>query len=517
MKIKYIPILISVVAFTSCNDFLDVKPVGKLIPTEVAQFENLLNNTSTISSHYIDNNGGCGMAFFGDNFSISENQANYSYVSTHPNLDRYAAYIFYEPFEDPNKMSYTWENGIYKAAGLFNNVVDGIEDLGMKEDTYAKGVMAQAKAGRAWSYLVGGLGYGPMYNPGGANDVKTIPYRTAGEASAPNPPLSTTAELFELLKTDLDYAVINAPKNAANPVRANKAAAYALRALYWMYMRNWTEMYNDADEAWKLSIENEGSEDKLFYNYSDFYYQEDASASPRPGEDVEIYLQLKYRDGNTDFNKSYSREHLFYRACAAATISYPSDDFIALFDKDTDLRYKLFMLKSVGYSSTVGGVVHEDGVRLYYIRGSRMLDNEGITYPELLLMRAEAQVRNHQLGGALSDLNTLRKYRYSGTNTDLPNGSSLNEDQLLEEILKERRREMPLGSFQRVFDLRRYVLDSGKPWSKTTITHKIGDKTYSAPIDDAHFTMKIKNTYIRYNPQWGLTEWEGTYDPKSGE
>ena len=92
MKIKYIPILISVVAFTSCNDFLDVKPVGKLIPTEVAQFENLLNNTSTISSHYIDNNGGCGMAFFGDNFSISENQANYSYVSTHPNLDRYASF-----------------------------------------------------------------------------------------------------------------------------------------------------------------------------------------------------------------------------------------------------------------------------------------------------------------------------------------------------------------------------------------------------------------------------------------
>ncbi len=517
MKIKYISILISVVVFTSCNDFLDVKPVGKLIPTEVTQFENLLNNTSTISSHYIDNNSGCGMAFFGDNFFVSENQAKYNYLSTSPNIDRYAAYIFYEPFEDPNKMSYTWENGIYRATGLFNNVIDGIEDLGMTEDTYAKGVIAQAKAGRAWSYLVGGLGYGPMYNPNGANDTKTIPYRTSGEPSTPNPQLATTAELFELLKTDLDYAVINAPKNVGNPVRANKAAAYALRALYWMYMRNWTEMYNDADEAWKLSIANEGSEDKLFYNYNDFYYQEDASASPRPGEDVEIYLQLKHRSGDTDFNKSYSREHLLYRVSGAATISYPSDDFIALFDKETDMRYKLFMLKSVGYSTTVGGVVHEDGVRYYYIRGSRMLDNEGITYPELLLMRAEAQARNHQLGGALSDLNTLRKYRYAGTNTDLPNGSSLNEDQLLEEILKERRRELPLGSFQRVFDLRRYVLDSGKPWSKTTITHKLGDKTYSSPVDDAHFTMKIKNTYIRYNPQWGLTEWEGTYDPKSGE
>lgn len=272
MKIKYIPILISAVAFTSCNDFLDVKPVGKLIPTEVTQFENLLNNVNTINYHYLDNNNGCGMAYFGDNLSISENQAKYSYVSTHPNIDRYAAYIFYEPFEDLSKMSYTWEWGIYRATGLFNNVVDGIVDLGMQENEYAKGVIAQAKAGRAWSYLVGGLGHGPMYNPNGTNDAKTIPYRTAAEPSVANPSLSTTAELFEQLKTDLDYAVINAPKNVGNPVRANKAAAYALRVLYWMYMRNWTEMYNDADEAWKLSIANGGSEDKLFYNYNDFYY-----------------------------------------------------------------------------------------------------------------------------------------------------------------------------------------------------------------------------------------------------
>lgn len=517
MKINTYLLLISACFLMSCNDFLDVKPVGKLIPTEVTQFENLLNNTNTISYHYLDNNRGCGMAYFGDNLSISENQATYNYTSTHPNIDRYAAYIFYDPFEDPTKTSYTWEWGIYKATGLFNNVIEGIAGLGMQENEYAKGVIAQAKAGRAWSYLVGGLGYGPMYDPNGTNDAETIPYRTSAEPSEPNPQLSTTAELFGLLKTDLDYAVTNAPDNVGNPTRANKAAAYALRALYWMYMRNWTEMYNDANEAWKLSVADKGSVDKLFYNYNEFYYQEDESASPRPGEDVEYYLQLKYRDGDTDFDKSYSREHLFYRVCASVGGVYPSDDFIALFDKDTDMRYKLFMLHKVGYSSTYGGVTHEDGVRLYYLRGTKMMDNEGITYPELLLMRAEAQARNHQLGNALSDLNMLRKYRYSGENTDLPNGSSLSEDQLLEEILKERRRELPQGSFQRVFDLRRYLLDSGKPWCKTTITHKIGEKTYSSAVDDERFIMQIKNTYIRYNPLWGLTEWEGYYDPKSGE
>lgn len=122
------------------------------------------------------------------------------------------------------------------------------------------------------------------------------------------------------------------------------------------------------------------------------------------------------------------------------------------------------------------------------------------------------------MSGALSDLNLLRKYRYDNTtNTDLPGGSDMSQDQLLEEILKERRREQPMSSFQRIFDLKRYLLDVGKPWCKTVITHMIGTKTYSTTVDKESFCMQIKNSYIRYNPQWGLTEWEGTWDPKSAE
>ena len=93
----------------------------------------------------------------------------------------------------------------------------------------------------------------------------------------------------------------------------------------------------------------------------------------------------------------------------------------------------------------------------------------------------------------------------------------MNQDQLLEEILKERRRELPMESFQRIFDLKRYLLDAGKPWCKTTITHKIGGKTYSTTVTPEKFCMKIPNSYINFNPQWGLTPWEGTYDPKSAE
>ncbi len=142
-----------------------------------------------------------------------------------------------------------------------------------------------------------------------------------------------------------------------------------------------------------------------------------------------------------------------------------------------------------------------------------MLTNQGITYPQLLLMKAEAEARTSDKTNALKDLNLLRKYRYSGDNTDLPNGSSLNEDELLYEILKERRRELPISSYQRTFDIKRFVYDTGKPWCQTTITHKIGSKTYSAPVNNEYYTLPKSNSIIEKNPQWGLEVDNRSYDP----
>ena len=42
-KLGYILLVMCALECSSCDDFLDVKPVGQMIPTEVTQFENLLN------------------------------------------------------------------------------------------------------------------------------------------------------------------------------------------------------------------------------------------------------------------------------------------------------------------------------------------------------------------------------------------------------------------------------------------------------------------------------------------
>ena len=69
-------VALSGILMSACSDYLDVKPVGKMIPTEISQFENLLNNELTLQYFMYDNNNGCFYAAMGDNLEISENQLN---------------------------------------------------------------------------------------------------------------------------------------------------------------------------------------------------------------------------------------------------------------------------------------------------------------------------------------------------------------------------------------------------------------------------------------------------------
>ena len=58
----------------------------------------------------------------------------------------------------------------------------------------------------------------------------------------------------------MDYACENCPQSVANPSRANKATAYALRAEYYMYMRDWNNMLADCNKAWELALQNVGGD-----------------------------------------------------------------------------------------------------------------------------------------------------------------------------------------------------------------------------------------------------------------
>lgn len=498
-------------AVSSCDDFLDVKPVGKMIPTEVSQFENLLNNSRTVQFSFMDNNHISPVALQGDNLCISRIQAENYYTAQSYILEALAAYIYYDRVVQPEVTPYYWSAGFYTPVAVFNNVIDGIEGLGADDD-YARGVIAQARAARAWLYMYSAVCYGPMYDPNGPNDTPVLPLRISGDPTVGNGALATTQQIFDQVKADLDYACEYAPEINSTPARATRPAAYALRAEYHMLTRNWNAMLEDARTAWEKSLAVKGSVDNLFYNYQDFYYQ---GTAPDVGDLDDPRDYMNFRGPDSDFGNVKNRENLFYREAAwgpMRTKFYLSDDFISIFDQQYDRRWNLFALVKAA-QVTVGGQTVRDTAHRVWNRDDWVSTSQAITYPILLLEKAEAEARTGNTAAALESLNTLRKYRYTSDDTDLPGGPSLTQDQLIEEILKERRREQQPTAFNHTVDLKRYVLDAGKPWRKETVTHNIGDKQFSAPVSS--FKLEFDNPTLRFNPEWGIEPTDAPYQPYS--
>lgn len=508
---KYIAIGLLTVSTASCNDFLDVKPVGRLIPTKVTQFENILNNSSTLTYFLLDNNQNCGYALRGDNMEMSDAHIKYTYLPSFPNNDMLASYIFYKQQISPTSTPMSWQYGLFRPLGMFNNVIDGVESLD-KDSEYAKGVIAQAKVGRAWLYLNGAVTYGPMWDPNGKNDTPVLPIRTSGDPTVSNGPLATTAQIFDLVKTDLDYACENTPIFATNPCRANRAAAYALRAEYHMYKREWKEMAADAAKAWEYALQAGGSEANLFYDFNDFYYTKETTSNPPAGVDPRTAMTFKGPDNN--FALTVNRENMLYRkgpGQPSAGRWYPSEEWMALFDKDNDMRWGQFALMNLGTKGKVNGETFDDGLHIAYYRHSLTCNNQGLSYPMLLLVKAEGEARSGNAAAALASLNILRKYRYK---TGTPALGGLSGDALLEEILKERRREQPIATYHRVADIKRYYYDEGKPWRKDKIEHKTATTTYSQDLTGPYFnSITIDNVIRKLNPQWNLPQDEATFEP----
>ena len=78
------------------------------------------------------------------------------------------------------------------------------------------------------------------------------------------------------------------------------------------------------------------------------------------------------------------------------------------------------------------------------------------------------------------------------------------QDAMIQEVINERRRELPVGSPKRFFDLKRFCNETGKPWAKTSITHKVKGVDYKANIESENFILPIRNDVLRWNPQWGI-------------
>jgi hypothetical protein len=499
-KNLYIILVIMAAIFASCNKFLDVKPAGSLIPGEgdVVAFDRLLNNTNTIDFVYINNNNGSYLAYLTDNVEVSDNQALYGFQNGNANIDSYLAYTYKLPYSNPHFLCYFWDWGFYRQAQQFNVVIDGVKDVVTPEtENHANEVIAQATVARAWSYFTLAVGFGPVYRPGGDNSRKIAPYRTSSNVVGPMEPLSTVQEIFDRVLADIHSVLPHIPKQTSANTRFGRVQTYTFLAEYHLFARNFDSVAHYANLALELASLNAGGMENLFLDMNLFTW---ANANVATNPDLRNASGINTTQGA--ITETWHRENLLLRGRANVgfQFAYPSTDFLSLFDPDTDLRREFYFFEFNGFSSTVSGVTHNDGRRIQNYQG-KIRGTTGYTYPELLLMRAEGRARTGDLSGALKDLNDLRKFRHR---TGTPDLVISGQDNIIQEIVNERRRELQITSHKRFFDLKRFVLDAGKPWSKTTITRTVRGQTYTGTVDSEHFIIPMKNTIIMYNPQWGV-------------
>jgi len=496
-------ILLLAFLLASCEDFLGVKPAGRFIPEagDVMAYDRLLNNPSTIVGIFQNNNSTSALSFLVDDLEVSDIQAQFGWHNGHPNIDCYFAHIFQLPYADPNIQDHYWNIGIFRPATIFNIVIEGADAVRTREtDRFADQVIAQATVARAHLYFYGALAYGPIFRPGGDNSRRVLPFRTAGDVMAPMEDLSTMQEIFDRVLADIHRVLPDIPDLVPSNTRFGRAQTYAFLAHYHLFTRNFDSVIYYADNALLLSAMQRGGMRNLFFDMNLFSWSNPQVATNPDLRAADVIVTSESAEALT---VSWHRENLLFRSSATAqgnTLSYPSANFLALFDADTDLRREFFFFEHEGFRTVVGNEFFDDGRRVLNFQ-DKLNRTSGYSFPEVLLMRAEGLARQGRLQEALDDLNFLRQFRHR---TGTPELTMLPQNELIHEIINERRRELPVGSPKRFFDIKRFVLDVGMPWSQTTLTRTVGGRVRSADIDSEYFIIPISNDVLRWNPQWGI-------------
>jgi hypothetical protein len=455
---KIIIALIAVCIATSCNDFVDVIPKGNTIPETVDDLAKLMN-LGTLTSSYNFTEISYSAQFcelLSDDFTITQDPTQpyyiYNTVPLFANSMKWA---------DPEENSDMKWNGLYKSNYIANYVLDQI-DLAEDGVTYERDeVKGRALVQRALNYFILVNLYGKAYDASPSSTSSSDPGVPLILESNINKqyPRSTVSQVYEQILDDLTQAIalmnINVPEYSNIP---GLAAAYALRARVHLWMQNYNQAYDDASTS--LTIKG----DLIDYNTC-------FQAVPAYGSLAGIV--------GYPTPAAINPEVLLARYKSETVPVVYTDKMLAITDTENDLRYTLFSYFQAGV------------LQLFF----NYHNHSGLNTGEVWLTKAEAALRktNPDIQEAIAALDYVRVNRIK-TEAYEPT-TETNPDLLLEEILKERRREVRLTEMA-FFDRKRLNVD---PETASPMSRTVMGVEYTLPVGDPRYQLLIPNEVMQFN------------------
>lgn len=438
---RILSFLLLFLTLQSCKkDWLEAKPDKSLVvPETIKDYQSLLDNVGLFNTAQ---SCGLGEAGAGD-FYVTD--ANWPAVNV---SQEKAAYIWAKTEGFYNgELGQDWESA-YKRVLSANVILNGIEKIKPlnSEQQDWNNVKGSALFYRAFDFFNLAQGYCVQYNSASANLDLGLPLKLEYDVNI-KPKRSTLQETYDQIIKDLETVTNLLNASPVVKTRPSKEAAYALLARTYLVMGN----YEKAGQYANLTLQVQAG----LLEYSKL---NSSAAFPIARFNTEVIFHSLFYFSIFNPTRMTVTPGLYNEYTAG-------DCRKTIFFGPTGLNFK------GSYN------------------GDRSLFG-GFTTGEMYLIRAEAQARAGELTGALNDLNTLRRNRWTGIYVDLNSADAVT---VLGYVIKERHRELPFRGI-RWSDLRRLNTDSR---FATTLTRTIGGNTYTLQPNDKRYVLPIDEQEIR--------------------
>ncbi|GFD76599.1 membrane protein [Tenacibaculum sp. KUL113] len=438
MKKHIYILLISIVSIVSCDDYLDIEPVGQVIPKSVEDYRSFLT-----TAYATEKNNHILTTYRADELQLTK--ASFA-SELYEDL-----FIWNDANASPLTTPFSYAS-FYKIIFHANHVIE--KEIEITGDAAAiTQLVGEAYALRALQYFQLINLYAKAYDTTTAGSDNGVPIVTEYNLDQKYD-IQSVEEVYTQILSDLSNAEarLNIEQQASGfNYRFSKIALKSLKARVYLYKKEWQKAIDASKEA--LAIKNTIQD-----------LNSDSSIMPSEFNSIESILALDIVSSNN-----------------ITTDASISDQFLNKYDRINDLRFNIYFKK--------------DGTVYRAAKTADIKYKSTFRVAELYLTLAEAYTQLNELTFAKEQLLVLIKNRYTpakvATYTTYIN--SLTKQQLYEEILDERAREFAIEG-QRWNDLKRTTQPEIIKWYE--------GKNYTLNKNDSRYVVQFPNDAKINNPNF---------------
>ncbi len=447
----FVPIMLFVFVFISCDKYLDIQPKGVRLLETIENYDQWLNSPDLQIS-------------LSKELNLLADNVDKPTIQNLTTSGSEWVYTWQEQFsEDVKATPLIWADH-YQSIYYYNTVLQGIDEATGGTEQEKESLKAEALLGRAFEYLYLVNLYGKLYDENTSDEDLAVPFVTSNDLEDATPGRSTVQEIYDYIIGDITTAIPDLPEdNSENRFRGSVAAAYSVLARTYLYMGN----YSLAAQNAQLALNN-GSNTVL--NYTTMT------------SDSEIPVLLTREEAiYARFNISYYQEEI------------PALAFLQSFDP-TDLRLQFYYTNLGDYSFTTRGQTKYQPGGVSY---GKAYPNWGTSVAEMRLILAEVAARENDLSTACDELDLVRKCRFP-SDTYVKYESDVQEE-VLQKVLDERTFEFAFTGM-RWFDMRR--LDAEGRMETVNRYDALDNVIATLSPGSNKYTLQIPIQVLYFNPDW---------------